>query len=349
MIRVLVADDSAFVRMALRQILERTEQIVVVAELADATALVAATLELAPDVVLLDAVMPGAELATHELGRAALCPVIGIGAGTPEDAKAAIRLLQRGAADLVTRDSVLVALDVATLDRELVAKVEYWAQHGAIRAVGSRPSSLPPPMSANRAEPPRADLVVVGASTGGPRVLLELLRSAGPIGCPMVIAQHMPAYFTAGLAEHLARETGLSVVEGSPGLELTPGLVVVAPGGRDSAIGEARGALVLRVTQPTEVLVHPSVDVLFLSAARHSRRPLAAVLTGMGDDGMAGAHRFAERKLPVLVQEPESCAVDGMPCSVIDAGLATEVLGISRLGKRVAEWAGGIEAKPPGP
>ncbi len=343
MTRVVVACSSTFARAMLRQILEDSGAIRVVGEVTEAADLAGMTGRLQPELVLVEASMVGAEASVTALAHAAQAPVIVVSAYQELNAAAAVRLLQCGAADVVTGDARRTALGITSLGSELVAKIAFWARRGPLRP--ARTSDEPPPSSvapSRRTE--SVDLIVIGVSTGGPRALVELLRSLGRLVCPVVIAQHMPAAFTGSLAKHLARETGHSVVEGSADLALEPGLIVVAPGERDSAVVRRGGGLSLRVTEPSAALVHPSVDALFVSAVTHARRPAAVVLTGMGTDGSLGAGQFAQRKLSVVVQAPQSCAVDGMPNAVIAAGHATDVLELAQIARRLMRWAGRFDA-----
>jgi two-component system chemotaxis response regulator CheB len=185
----------------------------------------------------------------------------------------------------------------------------------------------------------RPDLVVVGVSTGGPVTLLELLGSLGPLPCPLVVAQHMPATFTRGFAASLARTLKRPVEEGTDGTALEAGVITILKGGGDLVVQRAGpGRFTLRTAPAGAEVHHPSANLLFRSAAAEARAPVAVILTGMGDDGTAGARAFAERGHPVLVQDPASCAVDGMPTAAIRAGVASEVLSVAAIGRKLNAW-----------
>jgi two-component system chemotaxis response regulator CheB len=158
----------------------------------------------------------------------------------------------------------------------------------------------------------------------------------------MVVAQHMPPMFTSGFAVHLRTETGLEVVESKDGMELRPGMVVIAKGGADIVIREPfPGKLMIYEKTDPEANIHPNADVLFRSAASLSCPVTAVLMTGMGSDGSKGAKDLVTRKSsPVLVQEPSTCIVDGMPASAIEAGLASAVLSPQELGAKLARMAG---------
>jgi two-component system chemotaxis response regulator CheB len=149
----------------------------------------------------------------------------------------------------------------------------------------------------------------------------------------------MPEFFTACLAQSLGEDTGLAVREGRDREALAAGEVVILPGGKDARIApRAGGGFELRVAEAAGG-VHPSADILFESAAMVARRPVAVILTGMGDDGSRGAAGFARRGLPVLVQRPDTCVIDGMPGAAIEAGVASEALTLDEIARRLRHWA----------
>ena len=192
-----------------------------------------------------------------------------------------------------------------------------------------------------RAKSPRGqvDLVVVACSTGGPQMLAGFLAGAAPLGAPMIVAQHMPALFTTSLANLLRNDTGLDVREGAHRMALPPGSVTIIPGGGDGIVARATAGFELRLTTH-ESLVHPCADLLFETAAMVARHPVAVIMTGMGNDGTKGAQQFLRRRLPVLVQDPKTCVVSGMPTAAIDAGVATEVLTPAGIGQKLVLWTG---------
>ena len=226
-----------------------------------------------------------------------------------------------------------------TANAELLEKVNHWARQGLHRTPA--PVEAAAPVAVKGVEPKGAvDLVVVGVSTGGPKMLPQLLHSMGRLRCPVVIAQHMPAVFTAGMAQHLGHETGLRVIEGYHGLSLELGMVVIAPGAHDSQIRRPFQGLAMDVGVHPEAPIRPWVDLLFESAVSNAKNPVAVILTGMGNDGTRGGERFARNGLPVLVQKPETCVVAGMPGAAIKAGIASDVLTVEQIGKKLSRWAG---------
>jgi two-component system chemotaxis response regulator CheB len=184
-------------------------------------------------------------------------------------------------------------------------------------------------------------VVVIASSTGGPQTLPLVLRPACPFPVPIVIAQHIPPVFSRSLADSLASTLGVAVVEAEDSKELAPNTVYLLPGGRNGELLRIRpGVFALRLLEEGGAVYRPNADILFRSAALSARRPVGMILTGMGADGTEGARALAQRGCPVLVQDPATAVIWGMPRSAIDAGLATEVLDAAGLGQRLASMVG---------
>jgi two-component system chemotaxis response regulator CheB len=276
--------------------------------------------------------------------------VIMVSSFTQSGAAATIQALKAGAADFVSKETAFSKTDLGYIDAELRGMIRLLAERrirgsrasgrsanrgAANRAHGSTPKPLRP---ACRPTGP-IDLVAIAVSTGGPAILGSLLREIGAITAPIVIAQHMPQFFTAHLAESLARDTGFVVREGQHREPILPGEVTILPGARDALVAaRAGGGFELRLTRAGGD-VHPSADLLFESVAMVARHPVAIILTGMGNDGTRGAGRFAQRNLPVLVQRPDTCIVGGMPGAAIDAGFASQSLSIEEIGRSLRHWS----------
>ncbi|HKS88856.1 MAG TPA: chemotaxis-specific protein-glutamate methyltransferase CheB [Stellaceae bacterium] len=348
-LRVLVVDDLGFMRIALRQIVETDGDMRVVGEARNGEEAVALARELKPDVVTMDVEMPvmdGIEATRRILGEVAPKPiVIMVSSYTQAGAVATIRALESGASDFVSKESAFAKTDLGRIDSELRDKIRALAQRRLLAEGVPSPAAAVPhdarrkPAARTPCEPRGPiDLVAIAVSTGGPEALSRLLRALGPIAAPVVIAQHMPEFFTACLAESLARDTGLTVREGVHRGPVPPGEITVVPGARDGIIAPRPGGFELRLTLSGGT-VHPSGDVLFESAAMAARQPVAVILTGMGDDGTRGAARFARRHLPVLVQQPDSCVVAGMPSAAIEAGVASQVLSLHDIARNLRKWA----------
>jgi two-component system, chemotaxis family, protein-glutamate methylesterase/glutaminase len=347
-LRVLVVDDLGFMRIALRQIVETDGDMRVVGEARNGEDAVRLARELKPDVVTMDIEMPvmdGIEATRQILGEVKPPPVvIMVSSYTQAGAAATMKALQLGAADFVSKESAFAKTDLGHIDSELRTKIRLWAQRRGRTAAPATAPEAPRPQPSGLAAAPRrpggpVDLIAIGVSTGGPSVLTALLRAVGTLNPAIVIAQHMPPFFTACLAQSLSEDTGLVVREGKDRAPVPAGEVTILPGGRDALVApKSGGGFELRLTQ-AQGAVHPSADVLFEAAAMAARYPVAVILTGMGNDGTRGAGRFAHRGLPVLVQRPDTCVVGGMPSAAIEAGVVSESLTLEDIAARLRQWA----------
>jgi chemotaxis response regulator CheB len=183
----------------------------------------------------------------------------------------------------------------------------------------------------------RPELVLIAASTGGPDALQTLFEALHRPACPIVIALHIPAEHCTGLARHLSSATGHAVKVGEPG-PLAAAEFVLLRGGADYAVSVRDGALWLRGASPAASVFHPNGDVLLRSGAVLDRSVVGIVLTGMGNDGCAGAKALAEAGHPVLAQTPASCAVPGMPAAAIAAGAVRDVASLTGIADRLNAW-----------
>jgi two-component system, chemotaxis family, protein-glutamate methylesterase/glutaminase len=338
-IRVLVVDDQSFMRIALRQILEADGDIQVVGEARNGIEAVAMARELKPDAVTLDVEMPemdGLEACTRILREVAPRPaILMVSAHTQVGAEAAVRALRLGAVDFISKSSVFAKTDLAHIDSELRPKLRAWVKQRPMMPAGP-PVAKPPPDSRRRWN---LDLVVIAASTGGPQALTKLLTALGPIAAPIAIAQHSPEFFTASLAQMLSQDTGREVQEGTHRFALPPFSITLIPGGQDGIIApRGSGRFELRLIK-VQSNVHPSADALFESAALVASTPVGIVLTGMGEDGARGVASLRCKGVPVLVQDPETCVVGGMPQSAFAAAPGCEVLSIEQIASRLAFWS----------
>lgn len=329
-IRVLVVDDSAFARKVLRQVLSRSSSIEVVGTAHDGLDALERITELKPDVITLDLVMPNLDGlgVLHALRKLTHVQVPRVVVVSMSDTQGdlAISALREGALDIVQKPTSLANDRLYELADELTRKVEAAAsaRTPSVRApADARPGSVAEPPTF--ATPPRHELLVVGASTGGPQAVGSLL-AALPANFPVPIAVvvHIPPGFSQSLAEHLDRDCSISVVEASDGLPLRPGLALVARAGMHLAFERTAEGFRARVGPAPEGHLHrPSLDVTLQSAAEASRgRVLGVVLTGMGSDGLEGARVVHKRGGTLLTQSEASSVVYGMPRVVWEDGIA---------------------------
>lgn len=345
-LRVLVVDDQRFMCIALRQIIEADGDMQVVGEARNGEEACALARELRPDVVTMDIEMPvmdGIAATRQILAELRPAPVIiMVSSHTQAGAAATIEALRLGAADFISKASAFTATDLGRIESELRSKIRVCAhsrrRRGSPDGVSAAVEAIPGAPPAVGVYGP-ADLIAMAASTGGPATLAALLPAIGPIAAPILIAQHMPEFFTACLAQSLSRDIGRTVREGADRQPVLPGEVTILPGGKDALVApRAGGGFELRLTLGPST-VHPSADMLFESVAMSARRPVAVILTGMGDDGTRGAGRLAHRRLPVLVQRPDTCVIGGMPAAALEAGVASEALSLDEIAVRLRQLA----------
>ncbi|MCO5166346.1 MAG: chemotaxis-specific protein-glutamate methyltransferase CheB [Planctomycetes bacterium] len=332
-IRVLVVDDSAFTRKVLREVLTAAPGLEVVGVARDGLEALEKIELLRPDVVTLDLMMPDLDgLGVLRALPPAGAPRVVVVSISDAESALAVEAFQLGAVDLVRKPTALATSQLFEVAEDLVAKVR--------AAAGARPR--PWPAGAERAgaaalEPGAAwtrQVVVVGTSTGGPQAITRLL-GALPAGlpAPVVIALHIPAGYTESLAARLDEASPLGVREAHDGLVLRPGTAALAPGGQHLTIHRGPEGPVARVgAPPSDSLYRPSVDAMFQSAAlAYGPGVLGVVLTGMGDDGLAGAQAIRAAGGAVLAEAEASCVVYGMPRRVVEAGLADAEATIERM------------------
>lgn len=335
-VRAVLVDDSATVRAVLRRQLESDGTIEVVGTAADGLAALAVIARLRPDVVTLDIEMPRLDgLSTlRRLMAEQPTPVVMVSGLTREGADATIRALELGAVDFIAKSTLGTAFEGAV--GELIAKVR--AAAGArLRAAGSQSAIHRPPPAVSAAGASRwlQRVVVIGASTGGPQAIRQVVPALPPdLRVPVVVVQHMPAGFTRSLAERLDELGPLRVREANTGMVLTPGEVLLAPGGYHLVFGPQ--GLVHLDEEPPEQGVRPSINVTMASIARMPRaNPVVAVLTGMGSDGTRGCGLIRQAGGYVITEAESTCVVYGMPRAVVEAGWSNESVPLDEVAEAV--------------
>lgn len=347
-IRVLIADDSPFIRRAVERMLSTTPQIEVVGDASTGAEAIEKTKLLRPDVVILDVNMP--EMDGLEALRAIMAEaptgVLMLSTLTSRGARITMNALELGAVDFLDKSSAGKVMDIYGLAPQLREKVIAVAG-AALREPGTAPTmdAEAPPAQAEPPVTPAAptriprcqyDVIVVGASTGGPRALSEVLSNLPKdLGAGVVIAQHMPAGFTQTLADRLDRRSQLAIREAADGDVVRPGEALVSPGGTHLTLERRNDDLVTRIDDgPTALLHRPNVDLLFDSAvATCGDRVIGVVLTGMGDDGSRGLAGIREAGGRTIAESEETAIIYGMPRAAASA--AERVLPLPRIADRL--------------
>ena len=339
-IRVLIVDDSSFFRHRISDILSAETDIEVVGFARNGLEAVQEVTKLNPDVVTMDVEMPVMDGITAVKRIMELHPsrILMFSNLTKEGAKETLQALEAGAVDFLPKqaESKLGGMLFDTAGNKLVSQVRMVARSKlpySSQPLESKISSS----SVRRMQHPSAatKLIAIGASTGGPVALQQILTSLpSDFPIPIVMAVHMPASFTPAYAERLNACSAIRVKEASHGDLLQPGMALLAPGGKQMLVEAGRGGMFVSVVDSLpEQSYHPSVDVLLGSAAdAFQNSVLGIVLTGMGADGKQGARLLKSLGSTVWTQDEKSCVVYGMPQAVKKAGYSDRELPLSDIG-----------------
>lgn len=323
-LRVVVVDDSAYIRKVVREMLTRNGVIDVVGTARDGEEALEMVERLQPDVVTCDLIMPGVDGVEFIRRQMAVRPVpVVVVSIAAESSERVLSALDAGAIDFVQKPTALATDKVYDVAEELVSKVIAAAGAPLTRLRRVEPAA---PLVRTATYAGRFDIVAIGVSTGGPQGLKALVPALPPdFPVPVAIVIHMPIGYTEAYAKRLDEASALTVVEARDGEPIRPGLVLVAPAGRHLTFHRGDdGQVAARLdVRPLDTPHRPSVDVLFQSAADvFGDRTLAVVMTGMGADGREGAAWVKARGGVVLTESETTCVVYGMPRSVVEAGLS---------------------------
>lgn len=354
-IRVLVVDDSAFMRAALKKIIENDPNIEVIATARDGEEAIEKIKSLKPDVVTLDLDMPRIDgfAVLEVIMKESPLPVIVVSALTQEGAHTAFRALDLGAIDYVPKDLSNSPFEVLRLEKTLINKIKAAAStKRGKRIIKDKGIRSPDGLSSDRFS--NVQVVVIGASTGGPKALQEIISSLPedfPAGVLIVI--HMPPIFTTSFAQRLDSISRLKVKEAQNKDYVEPGCVFIAPGGHHMGVAEeGLSRIKIKITSEPSDLPHiPSVDVTMLSVAEiYSRDALGIILTGMGTDGLKGMTAIKQRGGKTLAQDEETCVVFGMPRACIERGIVDKVVPLPEMADEIIRVCGGgrYDSEPTG-
>lgn len=336
MIRLLVVDDSAVVRKLLSEELSRQPGIEVVGTATDPYVARDRIAELRPDVLTLDVEMPRMDGLSFlaKLMKHHPIPVVVVSSLTPKDSENAMRALELGAVEVVSKPGSQYS--IPDVGRDLVRAVRSAARARVGVIDGARAAR---PVAGLRGLSTTHKVLAIGASTGGTQAVAQVLDRL-PANTPgTLIVQHMPGGFTKAFAERLDRSSPMEVREAEDGDIVVPGLALVAPGGRHLLLQRSGAQYVARIKDGPPVRhQRPSVDVLFGSVARSAGgNAVGVILTGMGSDGAEGLVEMREAGARTVAQDESSCVVFGMPKAAIEAGGAEEVASLDEIPRRIVE------------
>jgi two-component system chemotaxis response regulator CheB len=345
-VRVLVVDDSAFMRTALSRMIASEPGLEVAATACNGSEALDKIAALDPDVVTLDVEMPGLDgLQTlHHIMKQAPRPVIMVSAVTGEDADKTFSALAAGAFDYVPKRLSPGSLDIDHIRQDIISKIRAAAESRRVHPNGMgarkpaksfRPETWDPVLSYAPV------IVAVGTSTGGPKALQEILPLfPRDLSVPILIVQHMPPGFTAPFAQRLNGSCSVTVREATHGECVRPGVVYIAPAGIHMRVERSSDshAIISLDSQPGACLHVPSVDVLMSSVA-HAFKNLAlgVIMTGMGCDGAAGMQAIYQQGGLTIGQDEGTCTVSGMPHACAELGVLTRVVPLSQIPAQILQ------------
>jgi two-component system, chemotaxis family, protein-glutamate methylesterase/glutaminase len=345
-IRVLIVDDSAYVRKVVREMLSYSPHLEVVGAARDGREALELVESLRPDVVTSDLMMPeldGIGFVREQMRRRAL-PIVMM-SSADENSAEMLAALDAGAVDFVQKPTALATEKIFEVRGELIEKIKIAAtvQMQQLQLIPELIQQIAPVAAVREPYKNRFDAILIGVSTGGPQALRYLIPQL-PRDFPVPIAMvlHMPVGYTSMYAEKLNEISAIEVREAREGDEMRGGLALLAPAGKHLTMKRRAGGKVTAhlSLRPLDTQHRPSVDVLFQSGAdTFGSRTLAVVMTGMGADGRLGAAWIKARNGTVYVESDETCVVYGMPGAIVEAGLSDKIIRLDNLGQALLEVA----------
>ena len=354
-VRVLVVDDSAFMRKMITDMLASDPEIEILGTARNGLDAWGKIKQLKPDIITLDVEMPqmdGLQLLEKIMAESPL-PVIMRSSLTQNGAEATIRALSLGAVDFISKPSGSISLDIEKVKVELINKVKMGAKVNTSRvknkAIDQKKTGPAVSSKQEAAWPPKIEvispllkgnvnkIVAIGTSTGGPRALQEVIpRLPADLPAAVLIVQHMPKGFTHSLSQRLDQQSKIRVKEGEQGDKIENGLAILAPGGYHMTL--EKGGIIGLNQEPPVWGVRPAVDVLFKSIAQnYPAQVVTVILTGMGQDGAAGVAILKEKNAKSIAEDKSTCVVYGMPKSVVDKGLADKILPLNQVAEGIIQ------------
>jgi two-component system chemotaxis response regulator CheB len=346
--RVLVVDDSAFMRKVLESIFNSDEQLTVIGHAKDGREAVALAETLKPDVITMDLNMPHLDglQATAQIMTTNPRPIVVVSSESKEGAASTLKALELGAIDFVTKPSSGIDLDMQSVKDDLLRKVRIAAKVRVVRTASRLAAQLQAPMNGGAAPKPqtpvvrpstraalpsdmRFPVVVLAASTGGPATVMRLAPGfTKDFPAAVILVQHMPAAFTTQYALQLAEFTGIRVKEAEANESVQPGTFYICPGGQHLRVS-ATGRMQLDGATGRIEGYLPNIDVTMESVAAFAgAMSIGVVLTGMGSDGARGSKAIKNAGGYVLAQDEATSVIFGMPAEAIKSGVVDQVLGI---------------------
>jgi two-component system chemotaxis response regulator CheB len=355
--RILIVDDSAFMRMAIRSVLSKDPSLDIVGTAVDGVEGVEKAISLRPDLITMDVEMPRLDgiSALRQIMARAPTKVLMVSTLTNEGAKSTFEALDAGAIDYIPKNVTDSSEAQNVFRDELLRKVKESQKSHISRASAASPPLVTPATLLTAGNVPsrisskfagkKISYVGIGASTGGPVALQEVL-SRIPVNFPygIIVGIHMPKAFTGPYADRLNAKCSLAIREAVDGDVLKPGLALVAPGGMHTTLVRRGGQVVVKV-QPTtdypQYVYIPSVDLMLTSMADATNGSmLGVILTGMGNDGFKGMQQLKQKGGVTIAQDEATSTIYGMPKACVDGGVADEVMPLGQIGFEISKFMG---------
>ena len=338
MVKVLIVDDSAFMRHTLTSLISDDPEIQVVGIARDGIEAVEKVAQLKPDLVTMDVEMPrmdGIEALKQIMSKNPV-PVIMVSSLTTDSAKVTLEALEIGAVDFIPKNLSDLSVNIVKIKETLIEKIKKIGKKGlpAIKKVSSF-KQLQMPKTTNYTSHRRVNIVTIGSSTGGPTALQNIIcKLPKDFPVPVLIAQHMPPAFTGPFAERLNHLSAVEVKEAENGESLKKGVVYIAPGrGHMSVFRRKITETTISITENKgNYIYRPSVDALMLSVVENfSGHVLGVILTGLGNDGLKGMKEIKNSGGRTIAESEATCVVYGMPKAVVESGVADKIVPIDEI------------------
>lgn len=342
-IKVLIVDDSAFMRTAIERMLRSDPLIEIIGSAANGREAVEKALRLYPDVITMDVEMPIMDglHALKEIMRVRPTPVLMVSSLTREGAKVTLDALELGAVDYVPKPGSTLSASILTLKDDLLAKI-HAASTCQPRAI--KLEYIQGRRQAKRAQTPADEIitraVLIGASTGGPPAVQKILSSIDPaLPAPIIIAQHMPKAFTAAFASRLNLLCGIRIKEASDGEIIQNAVAYICPGDFQTRIGrtiDGKYSFAITSNCSEQDRFAPCINTLFFSAAKEfGHKALGIILTGMGEDGVRGLKNIKLMGGLTIAQDRNSSVIYGMPRAALEQEAAVRILNLDEIAREI--------------
>lgn len=333
-IKVIVVDDSALMRKIISDMINSQEDMEVINVARNGDELLK-KLDKRPDVITLDVEMPmidGIETLKILKKSHINIPVIMLSSLTEKGSQTTMECLELGAFDFISKPSGSISLDINKVQDDLITKIRL--------ASGTEKKSFKKNPVVHKSYKSKIDAVLIGASTGGPKALYEVITKLPKLGVPVFVVQHMPVGFTKAFAERMDKNSELKVLEAEEGMRIVNDTVYVAKAGYHMKVLDGRK--ITLDSDPPIWGVRPAVDKLFISASKvYRKNTLSLIMTGMGRDGAEGTIAIKDVGGITLSQDEETSTIYGMPKAAFNTGKVDEVVSLNNIAKRISDIVSG--------